>query len=110
MQGLIKNHSPAQNYGQLVTLGGATIPVHTIVSMVNGTVDGNKIFKVRFNGTESTGVATQMTGQQSQTMYIGSRSTEYLDGHIQEVIISYADKAADAVAIEQNQNDYFNVF
>lgn len=110
MHGLIKNFSPPQNYSQIVTLGGASVPIHTIASMVNGTVDGSKMFKVRFNGTESAGVATNMIGQQSQDMYIGSRSKEYLDGHIQEVIISYADKAADTVAIEQNQNDYFNVF
>ena len=110
MEGIIKNFSPSQTYNQKVTLGDVGVPVHTIASMVNGTVNGSKIFKVRFNGAESQGVATEMTGQQSQDMFIGSRSTEFLDGHIQEVIISYGDKAADSAAIEENQNDYFNVF
>jgi hypothetical protein len=109
-EGLIKNASPAQNYNQRATLGGADEPIHTLGSMVNGTVDDVKTFKVRFNGTESAGLATEMTGQQSQTIYIGSRSTDHLDGHIQELLVYFNDQVENVSNIESNMNSYYSVY
>jgi len=102
----IKNASPAQNYDQRVTLGGANEPIHTLGSMFNG--EGT--FKVRFNGTESAGVATEMTGQQSQDIYIGSRSTEHLDGHMQELVVYFNNQSGNVSGIEGNMNNYYNVY
>lgn len=105
-EGRIKNNSPVINYTERVTLGGASEPIHTLGSMVNG--DGT--FKVRFNGTESAGVATEMTGQQSQDIYIGSRSTEHLDGHIQELVVYFNNQTGNVTAIENNMNNYYSVY
>jgi len=105
-EALIKNASPVQNYSQVVTLGGANEPIHTLGSMVNG--EGT--FKVRFNGTESAGVATEMTGQQSQTIYIGSRSTEHLDGHIQELLVYFNNQTENVSGIEGDMNSYYSVY
>ena len=106
LEGSIKNASPVQNYNQRVSLGGADEPIHTLGSMVNG--DGT--FKVRFNGTESEGLETEMTGQQSQTIYIGSRSTEHLDGHIQELVVYFNNQTENVTAIENNMNNYYSVY
>lgn len=110
LEGKIRNNSPIVNYTERVTLGGASEPIHSINTMIAGTLDGNKIFKVRFNGNDSPGTTTIMTGQQSQNINIGSRTVEFLDGHIQELIVSYADKVSELESVEENQNDYFNVF
>ena len=106
LEGQIKNASPAQNYNQRVTLGGASEPIHGLGTMING--EGT--FKVRFNGTESDGVATEMTGQQSQTIYIGSRSTDFLDGHIQELVVYFNNQAGNVSGIEGNMNSYYSVY
>lgn len=106
LEGQIKNASPAQNFNQRASLGGADEPIHTLGSMVNG--EGT--FKVRFNGTESEGVATEITGQQSQTIYIGSRSTEHLDGHIQELVVYFNNQTENVTAIENNMNNYYSVY
>ena len=105
-EGTIKNTSPFQRYIQRATLGGASEPIHSLGTMING--EGT--FKVRFNGNESAGVATDMTGQQSQTIYIGSRSTEFLDGHIQELIVYFNDQTENVTAIESNMNNYYSVY
>ena len=73
-------------------------------------VNGEGAFKVRFNGTESAGVSTEMTGQQSQDIYIGSRSTEFLDGHIQELVVYFNDQTDNVTAIENNMNNYYSVY
>lgn len=106
LEGQIKNASPAQNYNQRATLGGASEPIRSLGTMINA--EGT--FKVRFNGTESAGVATEMTGQQSQTIYIGSRSTDFLDGHIQELVVYFNNQTDNVTAIENNMNNYYSVY
>ena len=73
-------------------------------------MNGEGTFKVRFNGTESAGVATEMTGQQSQTIYIGSRSTEHLDGHIQELLVYFNNQTENVSGIEGDMNSYYSVY
>jgi len=105
LEGQIKNASPAQNYNQRATLGGASEPIRSLGTMINA----GGTFKVRFNGTESAGVSTEMTGQQSQTIYIGSRSTEHLDGHMQELLVYFNDQSENVPGIESNMNSYYSV-
>jgi len=105
IEGSLRDKDTNNRFTRFVNISSEPEPVHTITSVIHG--DG--LMNTTFNGTTSSSLSTSITGLKNSPIYFGSKSSEKLDGHIQELLFYFINKRDDYVNIEANMNNYFNV-
>jgi len=105
IEGSLRDKVSNNRFRRFANMSSETEPVHTISSIIHG----DDSINVTFNGTTSSSLNTSITGLTNSPIFFGSRSSQKLDGHIQELLFYFTNKRDDYVNIEGNMNNYFNV-
>lgn len=105
IEGSLRDKATNNRFRRFINISSEPEPVHTISSIIHG----DDSINITFNGTTSSSLSTSITGLTNSPIYFGSKHSEKLDGHIQELLFYFINKRDDYVNIEANMNNYFSV-